>query len=62
MGSAIAERLLNAHVTVRVWDRRSQPAMALVRHGASAYYDPREAVEGEPSCRHSSRRLKRPRA
>jgi 3-hydroxyisobutyrate dehydrogenase len=44
MGTAIARRLLDAGITVYVWNRSPRPALALDELGATAFDDPREAV------------------
>ncbi len=44
MGSAIARRLRSTRITVGVWNRSPQPALALAETGATAYDDPLDAV------------------
>lgn len=44
MGTAIAHRLLGVGMSVSVWNRSPQPALALAELGATAFDDPREAV------------------
>jgi 3-hydroxyisobutyrate dehydrogenase len=44
MGSAITRRLLHAGMTVGVWNRSTQPALALAERGATAFADPKDAV------------------
>jgi 3-hydroxyisobutyrate dehydrogenase len=45
MGSAIARRLRDAGLTVGVWDRNKQHALALADLGATAFDDPKDAVK-----------------
>jgi 3-hydroxyisobutyrate dehydrogenase len=44
MGSAIARRLLQVGMTVGVWNRSPQPALALAELGATAFDDAADAV------------------
>jgi 3-hydroxyisobutyrate dehydrogenase len=44
MGSAIARRLLSTGMTVNVWDRSPQRALALAELGATAFDNPSDAV------------------
>jgi 3-hydroxyisobutyrate dehydrogenase len=44
MGSAIGQRLLSTGISVNVWDRSPQRALALAELGATAFDDPRDAV------------------
>jgi len=44
MGSAITRRLLSVGMTVAVWDRSPQRAVALAELGATAFDDPSDAV------------------
>src|SRR2546429_3705517 len=41
MGSAVARRLLQVGMTVGVWNRRTQPEVALAEPGATAFYEPK---------------------
>jgi len=45
MGSAIARRLLDTGIPVGVWNRTRQRTLALAERGATAFDDPRDAVQ-----------------